>query len=105
MGFFSKDTPTLPPNKTKRRECWDARDAFFACLTSNGIDNSLDPQVASTVESQCGRLRLTFENSCVESWFKYFQEKRFADIKRQKYIAQLEADGAQPLPFKLSPKK
>lgn len=106
MGFFTKkDTPTVPPNKSKRRECWDARDKFFECLTKNNIDNSLDPNVKDQVESQCGSLRATFENRCVESWYKYFQEKRFSEIKKDKYIAQLEAQGAQPLPFKLSPKK
>ncbi|CAH2352086.1 cytochrome c oxidase assembly factor 6 [[Candida] railenensis] len=104
MGFFSKDesTPSLPPNKTKRKECWDARDKFFECLTSNNIDNSLDPKEMSNVESNCGQFRTDFKNKCVASWFQYFQEKRYNDLTRQRYIAKLEAEGAQPLPFKIS---
>lgn len=102
MGLFSKEEKLVdPPNKTKRKICWDSRDRFFECLTNIQVDNSLDPKQAEKVESQCGQQRAEFQNNCVASWYKYFQEKRYNDIKRQKYILQLEAEGAQPLPFKL----
>lgn len=104
MGFFSKEEKTeMPPNKSARKICWDSRDAFFECLTKNNIDNSLDPKEESKVALQCGKLRLDFKNKCVASWFEYFQQKRFQDIRRDRYIKQLEAEGAQPLPFKLEP--
>ena len=102
MGFFSSDDkPAPPPNKVKRKECWEKRDAFFECLTKNNIDNLLDPKSEKKVASLCGNERTAFENKCVASWFKYFQEKRFSDLVRQRYIAKLEAEGAQELPFKL----
>ncbi|CAK7894784.1 cytochrome c oxidase assembly factor 6 [[Candida] anglica] len=103
MGIFAKeeDKPSLPPNKVKRKECWEKRDLFFECLTANNIDNSLDPKQENKVKSECGALRTEFENKCVASWFKYFQEKRYSDLIRQRYIAKLESEGAQPLPFKL----
>lgn len=105
MGLFSKQEKVVdPPNKTKRKICWDSRDAFFACLEKNNIDNSLDPKQASSVESNCGGPRAEFEENCVASWYTYFQEKRYNDIRRQKYIEKLEAEGAQPLPFKLDRK-
>lgn len=105
MVFFSKQEKVVdPPNKTKRKICWDSRDRFFECLTQNGIQNSLDPKQSGKVESNCGESRAEFEDNCVASWYKYFQEKRFNDIKRQMYILQLEADGAKPLPFKLDRK-
>lgn len=105
MGFFSKDEKIVdPPNKIKRKICWDARDKFFECLAKNNIDNSLDPNQSANVESNCGKLRAQFKNDCVDSWYKYFQEKRYNDIRRQKYIDQLEAEGAKPLPFKLDRK-
>ncbi|ODV66958.1 hypothetical protein HYPBUDRAFT_152948 [Hyphopichia burtonii NRRL Y-1933] len=106
MGFFQKEeTVQAPPNKSKRLECWDSRDKFFQCLTENKIDNSLDPKIQSKVELNCGELRNDFKNKCVASWFKYFQEKRFNDLIRQRYIEKLEAEGAQPLPFKLDNRK
>ncbi|RKP31586.1 hypothetical protein METBISCDRAFT_13860 [Metschnikowia bicuspidata] len=101
MGLFSKEKVVDPPNKSQRKVCWDARDRFFACLDANKIDNSLNPKEKANVEANCGRERATFEKDCVESWYKYFQEKRYNDIRRQKYIDKLEAEGAQPLPFKL----
>lgn len=105
MGLFTKEetqTPDLPPNKIKRKICWDARDKFFECLTANNIDNSVDPKEEQHVASKCGDLREDFRNKCVASWFQYFQEKRFNDLTRQRYISKLEAEGAKPLPFKLS---
>lgn len=103
MGLFSKseEVPKLPPNKSKRQECWAARDAFFECLTTNKIDNSLDPKNKSVVDSQCGKLLKDFEGKCVASWVKHFQDKRYNDLMRARYIEKLEAEGAEPLPFKL----
>ncbi|ODV79595.1 putative cytochrome c oxidase subunit Vib [Suhomyces tanzawaensis NRRL Y-17324] len=107
MGFFSQneDVPKLPPNKSKRKECWESRDQFFECLTKNKIDNSLDPKEQQNVESNCGKLRKEFEGKCVASWVKHFQDKRFNDLTRARYIEKLEAEGAQQLPFKLDNRK
>lgn len=102
MGFFGGDAVVDPPDKSQRRVCWDARDAFFACLNSASVDNSLDPKQKPVVDAKCAPQLKAMEQSCVASWVKYFQEKRAADIKREKYIEKLEAEGAQPLPFKLS---
>lgn len=102
MGLFAKEEKLVePPNKTKRKICWDSRDKFFECLAKNNIDNSLDPAEKANVESNCGAPRAAFQENCVASWYKYFQEKRYNDIRREKYILQLEAEGAQPLPFKM----
>lgn len=103
MGLFGKseEVPKLPPNKSKRRECWNSRDLFFDCLTENKIDNSLDPKNKAEVTSKCGPLLNDFEKNCVASWVKHFQDKRFNDLTRQRYIDKLEAQGATQLPFKL----
>lgn len=103
MGWFGSETK--PPNKSSRKVCWDARDTFFECLTAHGIDNSLDPKQKQPVNQNCGAERQAFQNNCVASWFKYFQEKRYNDLTRERYIKKLEAEGAQELPFKLAPPK
>lgn len=107
MGFFSKEdeVPKLPPNKFKRKECWDSRDKFFECLTKNGIDNSMDPKEKSKVDLNCGDLLKEFEGKCVASWVKHFQDKRFNDLVRSRYIEKLQREGAEELPFKLENRK
>lgn len=104
MGWFDSKAEA-PPNKSQRKQCWESRDKFFGCLTQNGIDNSLDPKEKSNVENKCGALKEEFEKDCVSSWVKYFQEKRYNDLTRERYIKKLEAEGAQELPFKLAPPK
>lgn len=104
MGWFGNSTVD-PPNKSSRKVCWESRDKFFECLTAHGIDNSLDPNQKDNVNSHCGTLRTEFQNNCVASWFKYFQEKRYNDLTRERYIKKLESEGAQELPFKLAPPK
>lgn len=103
MGLFTKDDDIvkLPPNKSKRAECWESRDVFFSCLAQKGIDNSLSANQVEKVRKVCGNELKSFENNCVASWVKYFQEKRFNDLTRSRYIAKLESEGAKPLPFQL----
>ncbi|RLV90542.1 Cytochrome c oxidase assembly factor 6 [Spathaspora sp. JA1] len=104
MGFFSKEESEkikLPPAKKERQLCWEKRDIFFACLTANNIDNSLDAKELPKVQSKCGIEKKQFEDNCVKSWVKHFQDKRFSDLTRERYIAKLEAEGAQPFPIKL----
>lgn len=107
MGFFrSEDKEVkLPPNKAKRQVCWDSRDKFFACLEKNNIDDSLSAKELGNVHSKCGSELKGLEANCVASWVLYFQQKRFNDMTRKKYIEKLEAEGAQPLPFTLQNSK
>ncbi|CAD1807956.1 Cytochrome oxidase c subunit VIb family protein [Candida parapsilosis] len=102
MPFFSKgEEVDIAPDKSARFKCWDKRDRFFQCLSENYIDNSLDPKELPKVNEKCGEIKKEFERDCVSSWVKYFQEKRYNDLVRQRYIAKLESEGAQPLPFKI----
>ncbi|KAI3406973.2 hypothetical protein KGF56_000266 [Candida oxycetoniae] len=105
MVFYSgsKKVEAAPvaPDKAERVKCWEKRDMFFQCLDANKIDNSLDSKELSKVNEKCGSAKKEFERDCVSSWVKYFQEKRFNDLVRQRYIQKLESEGAQPLPFKI----
>ncbi|RCK66022.1 Cytochrome c oxidase assembly factor 6 [Candida viswanathii] len=95
------DKVTYAPDKGERARCWDKRDRFFSCLEKHYIDNSLDPKELKRVDRDCGTQKKEFEHDCATSWVKYFQEKRYNDLVRQRYIDKLESEGAQPLPFKI----
>lgn len=74
---------------------------IFGCLQKHYIDNSLDSKELKKVDRECGKEKKEFEQNCASSWVKYFQEKRYNDLVRERYIAKLESEGAQPLPFKI----
>ncbi|KAI5957255.1 hypothetical protein KGF54_000183 [Candida jiufengensis] len=102
MVEYSGSTPVeIAPDKKQRVLCWFKRDRFFQCLDENYIDNSLDPKELPKVNQKCGEIKKEFEQDCVSSWVKYFQEKRYNDLVRSRYIQKLESEGAQALPFKI----
>ncbi|EMG49221.1 COA6 Cytochrome c oxidase assembly factor 6 [Candida maltosa Xu316] len=103
MALFtsSGEKVTFAPGKGERYKCWEKRDRFFECLDKEYIDNSLDSKELPKVNKQCGSQKKEFEGNCATSWVQYFQEKRYNDLMRQRYINKLEAEGAQPLPFKI----
>ncbi|AET37721.1 Coa6p Ecym_1497 [Eremothecium cymbalariae DBVPG len=99
MGWFTNRKPiddqTKPLSKASRKQCWDSRDSFFACLDKIGVENALDPENAAQIQTHCAKQESTFNNDCATSWIKYFKEKRVVDIKRERMIAKLESEGAQ----------
>lgn len=101
MFTSSGEKVTYAPGKGKRAKCWEKRDIFFGCLQKHYIDNSLDSKELKKVDRECGKEKKEFEQNCASSWVKYFQEKRYNDLVRERYIAKLESEGAQPLPFKI----
>ena len=79
MGLFSSSSPSAPPppkvsadgtpeapNRSQRSHCWEARDAFFACLDANAIIDSVkDDKVA---RERCSKQVVQFERECASSW-------------------------------------
>ncbi|ORZ33372.1 cytochrome oxidase c subunit VIb-domain-containing protein [Catenaria anguillulae PL171] len=68
------------PDRSKRKICWDARDAYLTCLDrSYGVDApSVDPN------SACVRELAEFQKVCPTSWVKHFINKREGDIRDRK---------------------
>ncbi|CCK72141.1 Coa6p KNAG_0J00580 [Huiozyma naganishii CBS 8797] len=102
--FFgrSAESPAASNTRSGRRACWDSRDRFFQCLDALRV---VDPQAAdvqSKVKSECGRERQAFQDSCLHSWFVYFQEKRVADWKKNQYVMKIEREAASAPPQTLS---
>lgn len=55
--------------RSQRALCWEARDAFFACLDTNGIIDAI--KGAAAAKEKCGDLEKKFEKECVGSWVRY----------------------------------
>lgn len=99
MGWFNKtksmDDPTKAPTRSSRKQCWESRDLFFGCLDKINVVNALDPQHEKEIKTQCSKEETKFEQDCATSWIKYFKEKRVVDIKREKFLKEMEEQNAQ----------
>lgn len=81
MGFFSSSpaspeakradevrTGAVAPDRTERARCWEARDAYFACLDKANV---IDPvKEDKAVRSACSRENTNFEQNCATSWVR-----------------------------------
>ena len=64
MGWFGS-TKAEKPNAISREDrskCWEARDAYFACL------DAAEVVVAGTEGSKCASQRKFYEQNCAKSW-------------------------------------
>lgn len=54
------------PDRTERRRCWEARDAYFACLDKNNILDAIkeDKKAAAA----CSAEATVFERDCAKEW-------------------------------------
>ncbi|ODQ81794.1 hypothetical protein BABINDRAFT_58475 [Babjeviella inositovora NRRL Y-12698] len=93
-----KEEQTDAPNRSARKQCWESRDLFFACLDKSKIENSLAPGADKQVASACAKPLKAFERDCASSWVKYFQEKRYVDIKKERMIQDMKSKGIE-VPF------
>lgn len=55
-----------PLDRNERQACWEARDAYFACLDQNNILDAIkdEPQA----KQKCGRASDAFDRDCAASW-------------------------------------
>ncbi|KAI4171856.1 MAG: hypothetical protein LQ343_003933 [Gyalolechia ehrenbergii] len=107
MGLFSS-TPSTPspqptsdgayiaPDRSARDRCYEARDAFFACLDRANIVDSITE--ADKAEEACGKLERGMGRECAASWVKYFKQRRVMEWKKKKTYEKLAAEGAQGMP-------
>lgn len=84
------DGVSLAPSRAERKQCWDKRDAYFACLDKHEIifPPGLDPvedrskvtsQQTAKLDSQleeerekdpCAKLRNKYEANCAKTWVR-----------------------------------
>jgi cytochrome c oxidase assembly factor 6 len=59
-------TGAVAPSRAERAKCWEARDAYFACLDANGIVDALkDDKKAARA---CAPESAGFERDCAAQW-------------------------------------
>ena len=79
MGWFSSDKPStidaprpsndggyIAPDRTQRAHCWEARDAYFACLDKHNIIDSV--KSAEKADKLCATESQSFDRNCATSW-------------------------------------
>lgn len=83
MGFFSNPLKSneskraeevrsgaVVPDRRERAKCWEARDAYFACLDRVGVIDAIknDEQARKGCPSETA----AFERDCAASWVRPF---------------------------------
>lgn len=86
---------TRAPTRTERRQCWDARDSYFACLDSNDIVDALSKDGEPKAAKACAAQSTTFERDCAREWVAYFKKWRVADYNKRMRVKLLEEEGAK----------
>ncbi|KAL9528287.1 Cytochrome c [Sphaerulina musiva] len=92
----SKDGGFIAPDRTARAQCWEGRDAFFACLEKNGIIDSVRED--KKAREHCAPELAQFEKTCASSWVTYFKKRRVMEYQRDLTIKKLSAQGVQGQP-------
>jgi len=67
-----------------RQKCWDARDAYFRCLGEN------DEQ-----KDKCIAFKQDFDNNCLSSWVKHFEESRAYKMKISQQYRHIQEQGSK----------
>ncbi|KAH6623634.1 cytochrome oxidase c subunit VIb-domain-containing protein [Chaetomium tenue] len=85
----------VAPSRAERARCWEARDAYFACLDASGIVDAVkdDKKAAAACGAESGR----FEKDCAAQWVTYFKKWRVQDIQKKARLKELEAQGASKM--------
>ncbi|KTW27768.1 hypothetical protein T552_02208 [Pneumocystis carinii B80] len=73
----------IPPTKSQRERCWQARDIFFQCLDKHSIINPITQ--IEKINSFCSLEEESFRNNCAKSWIDYFKKKRLIDFQNRFY--------------------
>lgn len=115
MGLFGSSAPSLPapkissdgtpiaPDRSQRSKCWEARDAYFACLDKNNVIDSLSSANKAVADKACAEESKDFDSSCASSWVQYFKKRRVMEYQRNQQLEKLKAEGALELPPGVGP--
>ncbi|KAI8627154.1 oxidoreductase-like protein [Xylariaceae sp. FL1651] len=103
FGLFSSEgdkrkeevrTGARAPDRTERKQCWDARDNFYRCLDKNDVIDSLNGEGKKTADKLCAQEDLAFQQNCASAWVTYFKKYRVAEYQKKRTIERLQKEGA-----------
>lgn len=69
-GVLASKQLESPPVKFSRKDCWEAKDAYFACLDRYEAKEQFVPRTT------CEEERHKFEDQCLPSWQAHFLAQR-----------------------------
>lgn len=61
-------TGAVAPDRSERRKCWEARDAYFGCLDRNVIVDALKDDAKA--RKACPAENQVFERDCAAAWVR-----------------------------------
>ncbi|KAH7106637.1 cytochrome oxidase c subunit VIb-domain-containing protein [Auriculariales sp. MPI-PUGE-AT-0066] len=75
------------PRREQRNMCYEAKDAYYACLDAAGV---LTPGT-ETDKSGCAELKRLYEERCQKSWVQYFNTRRVLAEEQREILASQRA--------------
>ncbi|THH33473.1 hypothetical protein EUX98_g725 [Antrodiella citrinella] len=90
MGWFTT-TPKQdaePDLRQDRKKCWEARDAYFACLDAAGVVKAGSEGVV------CATPLTVYEQNCAKSWISYFNQRRVLAEQQKNVLATTNTQAA-----------
>ncbi|KAI1742435.1 oxidoreductase-like protein [Xylaria scruposa] len=87
-------TGARAPDRSERRQCWDARDNFYRCLDKHDVIDSLSGTGKKTADKHCAQEDAAFQDNCATAWVTYFKKYRVAEYQKKKTLERLQQEGA-----------
>ncbi|KAI1339884.1 oxidoreductase-like protein [Xylariaceae sp. FL0016] len=85
------------PDRTERKQCWDARDSFWKCLDKHDVIDSLNGEGKKKADKHCAAEDQTFQRDCATAWVEYFKKYRVAEYQKKKTLERLQKEGANKM--------
>lgn len=73
---------SVQTTKTGRSSCYKARDVFYQCVRETGVNFSR----SGAIPVKCQKIRILYENSCLASWVRHFDEQQEKDTREAKRL-------------------
>jgi cytochrome c oxidase assembly factor 6 len=77
FGLFSSEddkrkeevrTGARAPDRTERKQCWEARDGFYKCLDKHDVIDSLTGEGKKKADKHCAQEDKAFQENCATAW-------------------------------------